>query len=486
MIMLAPIEKQIFNNAAAYPDKIALICGNKEVSYKLLCNSVLAARNYFRLINISKGDTIALAADKNLGFVYAYFAAHLAGIQVVLLDSKINQQRFDYIISRVQPKILIGLEGCVSDILKISLENFNEIVPIDEVENVTEEMEIDAIADILFTTGTVGEPKGVPLTNRNIAAAVRNINGYIGNNFHDIELLALPLNHSFGLGRIRCTLAKGATLILLGSFVNIKRIFSIMDKYKVTGFSMVPASWEYMKKFSGMKLGDFAGKLRYIEMGSAYFSIDSKKELASLLPNTRICMHYGLTEASRSAFMEFHVDNKELASVGKASPNTEIKIFDETGLELPDGEEGEIGIKGEHVMERYIDSSHDESYWNGYFRTGDWGALSADGYLYLKSRKKELINIGGKKVSPIEIEEILLGIKDIKECACIGVPDPNGILGEVVKTFIVKAENTDLSFEEIKEYLSGRLEVYKRPVFYEWISELPKTQNGKIKRIALK
>lgn len=221
-------------------------------------------------------------------------------------------------------------------------------------------------------------------------------------------------------------------------------------------------------------------------MGSASFSKDEKEELAALLPWTKICMHYGLTEASRSAFMEFHDDIDALDSVGKASPNTLIKIFDESGVECKNGIEGEICIKGQHVMRGYLKTDNTSAFFGNYFRTGDWGYLDHQGYLYLISRKKDLINIGGKKVSPQEVEDQLNKLEGIEDCACIGVPDPDGILGEVVKAYIVKSGKKILTPECINEFLEDRLESYKIPVSYEWIDKIPRTQNGKIQRNLLK
>jgi len=295
-------------------------------------------------------------------------------------------------------------------------------------------------------------------------------------------LLALPVSHSFGLGRVRCCLSKGSTLILLGSFANVKKIYKTIEEERITGFTMVPASWRYLQKLSGNKLGEYAPQLHYIEMGSAFFSPEEKKELSDLFPKTRVCMHYGLTEASRSTFMEFHEDALHLDSVGKPLPHTDIKIIDENGCECQNQIEGEICIKGEHVTHGYLGLSNDNAFWREYFRTGDWGYKTKDGYIYLISRKKDLINVGGKKVSPIEVEEQLLKIDGIEDCACIGVSDEDNVLGEVVKAFIVKRQNSPLTFEDIIKQLTGKLESYKLPVYYQWIDTIPKTQNGKIQR----
>jgi len=347
---------------------------------------------------------------------------------------------------------------------------------------------MEQIADVLFTTGTTGAPKGVVLNYRNLAAAALNINTFIKNTADDVELLALPVSHSFGLGRVRCVLSKGGTLVLLGTFASMKKFFGQMEQYHCTGFGMVPASWGYIKKMSGEHIGKFADQLHYIEIGSSFMPIPDKELLCRLLPNTRICMHYGLTEASRSAFMEFHSEHDQLGTAGKASPNVDVKIFDSEGKEQPIGAEGEVCVKGEHVTCSYWNETPErfaKDFFNGYFRTGDCGYLDADGYIHLKSRIKEMINVGGKKVSPMEVEDVLNTIPGIADCACVAMPDPEGVLGEVVKAFIVCNDDA-LTDAAIIEVLRPKLEVYKLPVAIERIDAIPKTASGKVQRLKLK
>jgi long-chain acyl-CoA synthetase len=477
------IEECIWKNASLYPDKVSIISGKKSATYKELCERILAAKSKLEKYGLKKNDCIILAAGKQIEFAYIYFGAHLAGYEVIPIDAATEPTRLKYIVEATNCKLLIGFSetGYQNE---LSIKDFADL-EVNQAERSSFRNE-DNVADILFTTGTTGVPKGVPLTYKNEMAAANNINTFIKNKSDDIELLALPISHSFGLGRLRCCLVNGQTIILLGSFANVKKIFRTIEEDHVTGFTMVPASWRYLQKFTGNKLGDYASQLHYIEMGSAYFSADEKKSLADLLPNTRVCMHYGLTEASRSAFMEFHDDAKYLSSVGKASPNTSIKIYDETGKEMPVGQEGEICVRGNHVTEGYLNRPIEDSFFGEYFRTGDWGFMNTEGYVYLKSRKKDLINVGGKKLSPVETETEILKIPGVADCACIGVADDDGILGEVVKAFIVKDKDSNISEEDIKTALVGKLEGYKIPVKYEWIDKIPRTHNGKTQRALLR
>lgn len=473
------IEQLIFNHAQATPQKTALISGATEVSYELLWKEIGLTAAWF-CGKAERGDRIIVSASKNIEFVYTYFGAHIAGMICVPIDPETNETRLKRIIDVAKPKLIVG-----------ELRNHGgyEVVPFNDVKS-DRELGFDSpiesnVADLLFTTGTTGLPKGVALTFANQMAAADNINTFIGNSTDDVEMLALPISHSFGLGRLRCVFAKGATLVLLGSFASMKKFYGEMERCHVTGFGMVPASWAYIQKMSGDRIGQFADQLKYIEIGSAFMPLENKQKLMNLLPKTHICMHYGLTEASRSAFISFHDDHEHLMSAGKASPNTEIAVFSEQGKAVAHNEDGEVCVKGAHVCSDYWGMPQEEfkkDFFGEYFRTGDWGHIDDNGYVYLVSRKKEIINVGGKKVSPIEVEEHLNEIDGIEESACVGVHDD--VLGEVVKAFCVCSKEVD--FEEVKKILFKKIETYKIPAFFEVIKELPKTQNGKLQRLLLR
>ena len=477
------IERLIFEHAQTMPRKTALIQGTVEVSYEQLWKEIEMAASWF-CHHAERGDRVIVSASKSIEFVYAYFGAHLAGMICVPIDPETNETRLQRIIDVARPSLIVG---------ELRNHGDHQVIPFEECHQELENSRIrinefpkeDDVADLLFTTGTTGLPKGVTLTFANQMAAAENINTFIGNTADDVEMLALPISHSFGLGRLRCIFAKGATLLMLGSFASMKKFFGEMERCHVAGFGMVPASWSYILKMSGEKIGQYAGQLKYIEIGSAFMPLENKQKLMNLLPKTHICMHYGLTEASRSAFISFHDDIIHLMSAGKASPNTEVAVFSEQGERLKANEDGEICVKGGHVCSDYWGMPKEvfeKDFFDGYFRTGDWGHIDEDGYIYLVSRKKEIINVGGKKVSPIEVEEHLNEIDGIEESACVGVHDD--VLGEVVKAFCVCSKEVD--FEEVKKILFKKIETYKIPAFFEVIQELPKTQNGKLQRLKLK
>lgn len=472
------ILNAIFRHAAENPDKTAILTVDGEnVSYSQLSQYIRLAASFLIGLGLEKGDCIMLSAQKEVEFVYLYFGAHLAGIVNLVVDANTNQDNIRYITEVVKPKAVIGFEvedcKCIkyADItLYKSLEPFSKETDIDE----------DSAADIMFTSGTTGKPKGVLLSHFNIYSSADNINRFIGNTADDVELLGLPICHSFGLGRLRCNMLTGATVVFYNGFANLKSVFAAFERYSVTGFGMVPAVWAYIKRFSGTRIGKYASQMRYIEIGSAAMPTEDKELLMNLFPDTRICMHYGLTEASRAVFMEFHENCTDLSTAGKSVvPEVDVCIMRDDGVEAACEEEGEVCIKGNMVTNSYfLPEDNENAFINGYFRTGDWGRKSPDGRIYLVARKKELINVGGKKVSPIEIEDALERI-GVGESMCVSVKDD--VLGEVPKALLVEGTFSK-DIKDIQESLSKMLEPYKQPKFYEVVKSIPKTASGKKKR----
>ena len=200
-------------------------------------------------------------------------------------------------------------------------------------------------------------------------------------------------------------------------------------------------------------------------------------------------MHYGSTEASRSCFIDFHNDKEYLDSVGKVTQGVYLKIQNEKGKNCKINESGEIFVKGKSVSKKYVTSKIPKK--NGWLPMGDIGFKNEKGYIFLNGRKNDMINIGGKKVSPTEIENVINLIPSISECACIGVPDPNGITGEVIKAYLVLNETKGNEFNKISDidltlYLRENLESYKVPSKFEWINKIPKNSQGKIQRNTIK
>jgi len=478
----SPLLQALFRNAERFPEKTAVIISDRKITYSQLSRNILKAAGILHAMGIDAGDRIILSAQKEIEYIYLYFGAHVVGAINVIVDAAQSEDRLHYIEDLVKPTCCFGYTGGDYPTILFSDLDFDSA---GECAVSPAGLTIDDIAEILFTTGTTGNPKGVCLSYYNIFSSASNINEYIQNTREDIELLGLPICHSFGMGRIRCSLMQGATIVILGNFANVRLFLKCIERYHVTGFGVVPAAWAYIRKMSGVRVARYANQIKYIEIGSAAMPLDMKKEMLALFPSMRICMHYGLTEASRNCFMEFH-DVDHLDSIGKpVCHEVDVKIFDAEGNRLAVGEKGELCVKGNMVLLRYFrDEDNREAFFGEYFRTGDYGYIAPDGYIYLLGREKEMINVGGKKVSPMEVENAIISL-GVGDCVCVPVKDEQGIMGELVMCYVLRGTTT-LTFDEIAEKLINKLEVYKRPVAYEWIDEIPMTSSGKKQRLKIK
>lgn len=472
--MYTCIAEAIEEHARLAPEHAALCIGKECYSYADLWSGIRTAA-----ANLKKqgaGTTLLLSADKTFSTVCYYFGAHLAGLRVLPTDSHLTQDGADAIARNINITAYLSTKVTINGAVAISADTTEEPLSAPPVFP-----RADSVADIMFTTGTTGTPKSVPLTHGNLLAAAININTFIGTGSDDKEVIALPLCHSFGMGRLRCLFLAGATAVLIPNFGNERKVLKTLQESDITGFAMVPSAWQYLKQLCGERFAAAAAGLRYIEFGSAPLPEADKKWLMVHLPHTRLCMHYGLTEASRSCFIEFHSEKEHLHTVGRAAPHTEVAVFTPEGERVGPNTTGEVCIKGAHVTPGYLNLPAAESFFGSFFRSGDMGYLDEEGYLHLVGRLKEIINTGGKKVSPTEVEEWIEQYAGVRECACISAPDPDGILGEVVKACIVWESAADEP--GLRRFLREHLEPHKQPRLYRCMdTPLPRTESGKLQR----
>lgn len=482
---MLPIVAEIIARAEITPNELAIAHQGDSFTYSELAIKIGNNVSLLRDRGVKRGDRVILAASSTPDFVSAYFATHAIGAIAVPIDPQINDDHLKYVIQEVEPALVLANQSLGDH--QAEVEDTYMSAHDQSFQYPCLDTRIDDPGDIVFTTGTTGKPKGVVLTQRNLAAAARNINEFIGNDSQDRELVPLPLSHSFGLGRLKCNMLMGGMVILSEGFLLPGRLFDALDFWGATGFSFVPAGFSLLAKLTGDKLGDYANQLKYIEIGSAPMPLEHKQHLMSLLPKTRICMHYGLTEASRASFIEMHESKHKLDSVGKSSPNVQIRIIDDDGGNLQEEEIGQILIRGEMVMQKYWGNSDltAETLKHGWLHTGDVGYTDQSGYLYLTGRDSDTINIGGLKVSPIEIEDILKSLDGIEDCACVRIPDPQGLSGEAIKAVLVSGDSDPTmrpTETQMVKHLRTKTEPYKIPKVFEWVNSIPKTQTGKILR----
>jgi long-chain acyl-CoA synthetase len=475
--------------ATRHPERVALLCGDQRVTFGDLWDRVVAAACYLSDCGVRSGDRVVLAGPSVPAFAYGYFATHLLGAVAVPMDPHAPAPRCDELIQRTQSVLAFGIDRSAQSTAPCPWKAIEELDALPARQRDFSPPVLDSLADLIFTTGTTGRPKGVQLTHRNVATAVSHINAVIGTAEGDVDLIPIPLYHAFGLGSLRCFLAAGATVVLVQGFRLPGEIFGAIQRHAATGMIGVPAGYAVLLRLGERGLGPFAERLRYIEIGSAPMPLEQKQMLMRLMPRTKLFMHYGLTEAGRSAFIEFHRDSAHLDTVGMPSPGVKVEVRDDSGKACDPGVLGVLWIGGAHVSSGYWNDAElsAATFANGWMRTGDVAHLDAAGFIHLHGRNDDVINTGGIKIVPDEVERVLATHPAVAEAACVGVPDPRGIAGQVLRAFLVATANQPpASDAELSRWVAQQLEPHKVPAQYEWVSELPRTASGKLVRAKLR
>jgi len=357
------------------------------------------------------------------------------------------------------------------DVAKISLEkSFDE-----------KKINTNDFAYLIYTSGTTGKPKGIAITHANVLFSTKNIIDKLEYKKTDREILPLSLSHSFGLGCLHTGLYIGSTIILHRNSTNIENILNSISEEQATTLAAVPATLSKMVENYYDKTKISCENLRLIITNSTTISENTVKKIMKILKTGKIATYYGLTEASRSTFMIFDQKLGKYHSVGLPASNVEIKIESKDDVK----NNGEICIKGPNVIESYWkDEEMNRNIENGWLKTSDVGHLDEEGYLYLDGRIDDMINVGGEKVIPSEIEMIVNELEGIEESIAVGIP--HNTFGQVVKLFAKKTIKSKIQKSEIIGHCVKKLERYKVPISIQFVDEFPRTEYGKIKRYELK
>jgi long-chain acyl-CoA synthetase len=478
---IVPLLEHVFARALTAPFQPAFISAQRTTTWQDFAALIRSGAQILLDAGVRRGDKIIIKGPNCLEWAVCYFAAHAAGAIAVPVETEARVDTLEHVRARTGAKLVVTSSS------SISLSHFSAPFNVGGVvaKEGLAQLRPDDVADILFTTGTTAAPKGVVLSHANIAHAARNTSAFLGQRADDIELVPIPLSHSFGLGRLRCAALVGTALVLEAGLKNPLAVLQALEKSRATGLALVPAGFALLRRLTKDRLGQAGRHLRYVEIGSAALQADVRDWLIASLPGVRLCHHYGMTEASRAAFVELGTEAGRGGSIGRASPNVVLTIRDDQGNVLPRGAEGEIWVEGGMVVGAYLDDASltRANIVAGRIRTGDLGAESSDGFFYLKGRRSDVINVGGLKVAPTEIESLLNEYEGIAESACVACPDE--IAGERVVAFYVAEASVD--HQALGVWLRERgLEPHKVPARFERISALPKTSSGKLLRRTLR
>ena len=431
------LEDYLQHNASRYADTVAIVCQGEEVTYSRLWQLVQSRAEQLRK-EYEPHRVVPLRTSQSIDFLVTYFALHLIGAVAMPLEHDMPQERFQAVAERYA--------------------HFS--AP-------------DEVADILFTTGTTGKSKGVMISHHTIIADAENLIAALGFTHDLVCVINGPLNHIGSLSKVYPTMIMGATLYILESLKDLGAFFEALNypRAKAATF-LVPASVRILLQLAKSKLADTAHRLDFIESGAAPMPHSDMLELCRILPNTRLFNTYASTETGIVATYNYNDGECIAGCLGRPMMHSEIFITDE----------GRVACQGPTLMTGYADDDamtaqvkHDHTVF-----TADNGRLDEHGRLHLLGRDDDVINVGGYKVAPTDVEDVALAFPGVNDCVCIC--DHSPVLGDRLKLLVVKDEEHDFTFRDLAQFIATKLEGYMVPQAYEWVHHVERTFNGKLNR----
>lgn len=465
-------------------------------TYGQLQGQVEAAAAALGAGGIEPGDPIAIVLPNGLEFLVAFLATTWARAIAAPLNSGYKVEEFRFYLEDARAKAIIlppgdhpareaarqlqiptwevQLRGASCD-LRVDLSSSS---PATGNPQLVTAPTPDDVALFLHTSGTTSKPKGVPLTHGNLMASIANIAATYQLAPADRSLIVMPLFHVHGLiGATLSTLRTGGAVVIPAKF-SAGAFWQIAARYGVTWYSAVPTIHQILLNRADQDQAP-RGKLRFIRSCSAALAPAVFQHMEERF-GAPVLEAYGMTEAAHQmASNPLPPLPRKPGFVGTGT-GVEIVIRDEHGKPLSTGKQGEVTIRGVNVMHGYLNNpeANRTAFWDGYFRTGDQGMLDESGYLMLTGRLKELINRGGEKISPLEVDAVLLEHPAVAEAVCFAAPDAK--YGEEVHAAVVlKSPATPA---EIQAFCAARLADFKVPKVIHIAKEVPRTATGKIQR----
>lgn len=427
------IEEKLRENALRFADKTALKVGDERCSYAQLYQ--LACQKAEALGRV-QGSIVPIIAHPTIDFVASYFGIHLAGAVAAPLSADLPKAK------------QAELEAMFA----------SSVVP-------------SGVADILYTTGTTGTPKCVMISHRTIMADTENLVEAQQFGANLTFIVNGPLNHIGSLSKIYPTLYVGGTVCLVDGMKNLALFFDeIRQAPSKAATFLVPASIRMLLFFAHDQLVACSSKIDFIETGAAPMAQTDMEQLCRLLPTSRLYNTYASTETGIISTFDYNQGECIAGCLGRPMKHASLYITDE----------GRVACQGATLMTGYLNNSdatrtilHDDTLF-----TSDFGYLDDQGRLHLQGRNDDVINVGGFKISPVEVEDAALAYPAVRDCVCIPATHP--VIGRTLKLLVVPThpfEEKDLSI-----FLKARLEMHKIPTQFEMVDHINRTFNGKIDR----
>lgn len=487
--------KRISELAGCEPDRLAVAFKQDTLTYRELDIRIKKVASRLASLGVKRGDRVPFSAISKPEMVAIYLGIQYIGAIAIFLDKNATPDSSYFIYKDVDANILLTdkpMKGYEDKCNVYSLRKlYKEAVESIESDIAYVDPAEEDIAEMIYTSGTTGTAKGVMLSYKAVYNILTNTVNGIGIQKDYRVLIPLPLNHSYALRVLRALLYVGASAILQNGFTFAMEVENNQKLYNCNGIALVPASVETISKQMQDKFEDIMSRFSYIEVGAGSLSVEQRKRLTSQLPNVQIYNTWGSSESGGAIFLdvtEAVKDPARISSLGVPIDGVDIKTVDANGNDFVSSKDipGRMVIRGNMQMSGYW--NRDEltmtTLVDGWLYTSDMIYIE-NGYVYMLGRADDIINVGGEKVSPIEVENIAGQYEEISECACIGVEDPQNVLGFVPVLFVVP-KNANYSEDNLKKYLMENMEKYKVPAYFVTLLSLPRNKMQKIDRKELK
>ena len=449
------LEQSVEHFAKLTPDKAAVITGDETLSYSSLWKRIQEKASLLKGNGLSEGKPHVFISKQDVDFVVTYCAVHHLGGVCVPLESSTPKERQQQILDELNKNAPKTDNGQCS-IFNLQSSIFN-------------------VSDILYTTGTTGKAKGVMISTEAWNANAENLIDRLGFTSELLFIICGPMNHLGSLSKIYPTLMTGGTLYIMESLKNLNAFFSVFE-LPFTKFAtfLVPSSIRMLLQVASKNLAAVASKIDFIETGAAAITQSDMEALCKVLPHSRLFNTYASTETGIVCSYEFSRYGCVPGLLGKPMKHSSVRIDDQ----------GRVICSGETLMSGYVNAPQltAQVLINGEIHTSDVGSLDADGMLHLQGRQDDVINVGGYKVNPSEVEDAVSGFEPIADCICI--PAQHILLGTVPKLLYVPKQGKEVKPKDIADFLKERIENYKIPLLYEAVDAIKRTYNGKLDRKA--
>jgi long-chain acyl-CoA synthetase len=484
------LAEAVTRSAERYGDQLAVCLDQIQLTYSQLDEMSSKATAMLRDRGVAPGDRVGLMLPNVPAFVVLYYGILRAGAIVVPMNVLLKRREIAYYLEDSGAKLLLTSDELREEAEAGAAEANAEVMALErgglpkwlepyDAEAGLADTAAEDTAVILYTSGTTGQPKGAELTHANLdgnAEVVSRTSTQVGPG--DVVVGALPLFHSFGQTvAMNGSLRGGGCLALLPRF-EPGAALELMQSLRATVFLGVPTMYAAILNYPDCERFDVSS-LRTCISGGQSLPVELLRGFEEKF-GCKILEGYGLSETSPVACQHRPERERKPGSIGIPIEGSEMKVVDDSGEELADGEVGEILIRGPNVMKGYWrrPDATDEAIRDGWLHSGDLGRRDADGYFYIVDRKKEMIIRGGYNVYPREVEEVLYEHPDVVEAAVVGFPHPTH--GEEIGAAVVLRDGASASAEDLREHVRSQLAAYKYPREVWFLDELPKGPTGKI------